>query len=474
MVAAALVGCETNRETPPASDVSAAAIRTPVRAGDNSRPNVVMIVIDTLRSDHLGAYGYARDTSPAIDALARVGVRFDRAYATSSWTKPSVASMFTGRVPSSHGVTDMYRGIPDQIETLAERLEAERYATAGVVSHLLIGSRWGFERGFAQFDDTEGKGPQHVSTAGVVERAGRYLEQLAKQELPFFLFVHFFDPHDSFMDHDEVTFAGAPEGRVGPGHLALLLRVLDPPLNPAEIGYLRDLYDEEIRVTDAGIGSLIGTMRRAGVFDDSIIVVTADHGEEFLEGGWLGHGNSLSEILLRVPLIVKVPGQSAPRVVSSPVSLAALVPTILDLVGVPYDPTRYDSPSLSALLTDGGLPPEAPVVAELAYAPPESGLKTLSPDRPWLEAVIAGEHKLVRDNIAERDLLYEVGVDLSEVLIEPGERAEIRADMQAKLETARSARVDPGITDETEAQRRPDEAVMEILRRLGYAERGAD
>jgi len=445
-----------------------------MRAAGNARPNIVMIVIDTLRSDHLGAYGYGRDTSPEIDALAGAGVRFDRAYATSSWTKPSVASMFTGRVPSSHGVTDMYRGIPDQIETLAERLEAEGYATAGVVSHLLIGSRWGFERGFAQFDDSEGKGPQHVSTAGVAERAGRYIEQLAKQERPFFLFVHFFDPHDSFMDHDDVTFAGAPEGRVAPGHLAMLLRVLEPSLNPAEVGYLRDLYDEEIRVTDAGVGSLIGAMRAAGVFDDSIVVVTADHGEEFLERGWLGHGNSLSEILLRVPLVVKVPGGSAPRVVSRPVSLVGLVPTILDLVGIPYESTVYDSPSLSALLTDGSEPADVPVVAELAYAPPESGLKTLSPDRPWLEAVIDGEYKLVRDSIAERDMLYEVGKDLSEVLIEPGERAEVRAAMQAKLEAARRARVDPGITDKAEARRKPDEAVMEILRRLGYAERAGD
>lgn len=133
--------------------------------------NVLLIVVDTLRSDRIGCYGYGRDASPAIDRLAAQGTRFDRAYSPSSWTQPSIASMLTGKYPSSHSLTRINQSLPHSVTTLAEILKEHGYATSGVVSHRLVTSRFQFDQGYESYHESEARGHDHISTAGVTREA---------------------------------------------------------------------------------------------------------------------------------------------------------------------------------------------------------------------------------------------------------------------------------------------------------------
>ena len=249
----------------------------------NQPPNVLFIVVDTLRWDHLGCYGYERNTSPSIDTLASESVRFERAYSAAPWTKPSVASMITGLYPSTHGAAQLKSILPASIDTLAELLSREGFQTAGVVSHLLVSALLGFGQGFDSYLESESRGHDHVSTNGVTNQAIERLEKMAVDGRPFLLFVHYFDPHYNYLRHPEYGFAAEAGGRLtGTENINQLRRMLDS-LTHEEIGFLLDLYDEEIRFTDAGIGRLLSRFRELGLYDDTLIILTSDHGEEFLE-----------------------------------------------------------------------------------------------------------------------------------------------------------------------------------------------
>ena len=184
------------------------------------------------------------------------------------------------------------------------------------------------------------------------------LRELAETERSFFLLVHYFDPHYDYVRHPRFNFAAERSGRLdGTQGISELQSLAD--LTPDEIAFLRDLYDEEVRHTDAGVGRLLDTLRELGLYDDALIIVTADHGEEFLERGWIGHTRSLYDELVRVPLIVRPPGgPPAPQVVDALVSLVSLAPTVLDYAGI--DLRRFDrlSVALFALPTTDDLDPE--------------------------------------------------------------------------------------------------------------------
>jgi len=276
------------------------------------RPNVLFVVVDTLRWDHVGCYGAARKTTPFVDDYAAGATRFDRAYSVAPWTMPSVASMFTGLYPSRHGANSFGLGLTDEVDTLAEILQREGYATQGVISHTAIGARNNFQQGFDVYLESEARGHDHLSTDGVTGQAIGKLEGLAAGEAPFFLFVHYFDPHYNYKRHPEYGFAADAAGRLdGEQPMRELLRMA-PDMTPDESQFLRDLYDEEVRFTDAGIGRLLERLQVLGLDEDTIVILTADHGEEFLDHGDLGHTGSLYEELVRVPLILRGPGRTTP------------------------------------------------------------------------------------------------------------------------------------------------------------------
>jgi arylsulfatase A-like enzyme len=434
--------------------------RTP--SGDGS-PNVLLIVVDTLRADHVGCYGYERDTTPAVDALAAEGVRFERAYSTAPWTIPSVGSMLSGLWPSQHAATSFDRQLPDAVPTLAEMLSARGYDTAAVISHSAIDSRHNFQQGFEVFLESEAQGHDHLSTEGVTRQAIEQLERLERGREPFLLFVHYFDPHYNYKRHRDYPFAAGSAGRLdGDEPMRELLR-LAPEMTLEEAGFLADLYDEEVRFTDSGIGRLLDRLRELGLADETLVVFTADHGEEFLDHGTLGHTSGLYEELVRVPLIIRDPvRESGPGVVSNPVSLVSLTPTILDLIGVDPGPLSLSGPSLASLLAGSDAGPGPSVFTEVDFVPVREGRSVGTVHK---RAVITDRFKLIRDETVGTLEFYDLLLDPREAqpLASPEspEQERLVDELERLIALSRSEAIDP-------QSRLVDPAEVERLKSLGY------
>ena len=309
-------------------------------------PNLVLVVVDTLRADHLGAYGYDRATSPAFDRLSAESTLFLQARAQAPCTFPSVNSLLTSQpVWRFSGRPPGHLGIPRGVTTLAERLRRAGYRTAAVSASPVvrrtpgaINREGGFGAGFDLFLD----GCTWQDGRCVGRRADALLGLLDE---PFFLYLHYLDPHDPYAPPavpGRRRFAGAWDGdpAVAAGDplpaAARLHATGDPGLSAAAVGHLEDLYDEEIAWFDGRLDALLATLRRRGLLDRALLVVTADHGESFLEHDNLRHCRSLYDEELRVPLLVRLPAASAARArrVDRPVALLDLAPTLLDYAGV--------------------------------------------------------------------------------------------------------------------------------------------
>jgi len=419
-----------------------------------TRPNVLLIVVDTLRHDHLGCYGAERDTSPAIDALASDAVRFDRTYATASWTKPSVASMLTGLYPSGHGVTTLKSKLSDDALTIAEILAREGFATGAVISHVLLEETHNFHQGFDSYlNAMVGRPFVTASTDRVVSDAQALLRRFAEQRQSFFLLVHFFDPHYDYMHHPQFGFAPPSVGRLSGGEDIERLMDGDMTLTSEELDFLRALYDEEIRFTDDGIGRLLETLKELDLYDQTLVVLTADHGEEFATHGGLAHTQTLYEELIRVPLIVRDPRNPKARVIEEPVSLVALTPTILDLVGVNVQSPPFHAPSFAPLLSSAS----DREVDEIIYCEADFEVHK--------KAIVVGRLKIIRDETTGKTELYDLSTDPDEL----EDRAERYPDEVAALlpileRHAARAREDALGAGETALS----EEEIEKLRALGY------
>jgi arylsulfatase A-like enzyme len=424
------------------------------------RPNLLLVVVDTLRADHLGSHGNPRQPSPHLDALAEEGVRFARAYSTSPWTMPSVASILTGQQPSRHGVMRDPRSLPESAATLAERLADAGYRTAAVVSHVLLGAHYGFGQGFAAFEARSGSSDSH--TGGNVTRAAvSLLRDLTGTREPFFLFVHYFDPHYPYRDHPDIPFAASRSGRLRGGMPFPELLAMRSQLTPDEIAYLRALYDEEIRYTDEQIGILLAGLEETGALGDTLIAVTADHGEEFMEHGWLGHTTLLHDTLVHVPLVIRPAGHAgAGIVVETPVSLVALAPTLLELLGIPADRPDFDGASFASLVRGGAAEPEA-ILAEVDY-------RKHRHLRASQRMVLVHPHKLIEDRLTGRLRLFDLAADPGETRDVSGERPERVAALRARLPAgAGSAAAD---VPEPAPEPQLSDAERAHLRELGYLE----
>lgn len=320
--------------------------------------NVLLIVIDTLRADHLSSYGYARATSPRIDAFAREGVRFARTLAQKGRTSPSVATITTGTYPHTHGLLDVRSVLPDEALTLPEILGPRGWRTGGIITNANLSHVFNFQQGFEDYVEL-GNGELHATADEVTDTAIPWLERHGGE--PFFLYLHYVDPHAPYIPPTPYRdrFVGdALYGR----H-----KDLRPPLGSTAFGQINapvviehgsrnvDLYiaryDEEIAFTDAEIGRLLDAVDRLGLRDDTLVILTADHGESMTEHLiFFAHGKAPYDTALRIPLIVRYPKAiTGPRVVETAVETTDLAPTILAAVGVPRSPT-YEGQSLWPLL----------------------------------------------------------------------------------------------------------------------------
>ncbi len=344
---------------------SSAEDRTPDRA---KQPNVILISVDTLRADHLGCYGYWRPTTPHLDALAKRGVRFANASAQASWTLPSHMSIVTSQYPHVHGVQQDDNALPEGATTLSEVLAANGYRTAAFISWVYVTAKYGFSQGFDEYtellppeDEIDSETDAAYRADEVTNRAIGWLD--AQGTEPFFLFVHYFDPHISYEPpppYDRLfdpTYEGSARGTFA--WLRQYIKGIHE--RPNQIGardleHVTALYDGEIRYVDEHIGRLLDAVERRVGADECLIVVTSDHGEELFEHGSMeGHQWTLYEETVHVPLIIKLPGgRAAGDVVSAPVELIDIGPTILGCLGV-QRPWSFQGRDLAELVgSDGG------------------------------------------------------------------------------------------------------------------------
>jgi len=343
----------------------------PAQAPPSGGPNVLMISIDSLRADHLGTYGYERDTSPNLDRLAAGGVRFDSTVAPTSWTLPSHMSLLTGLDPLDHGVTSDFRpALSRSIATLAETFRAAGYETAGVSISGYVKSEWGFARGFDHYQDRLAN--TRNSSPRIIAEVHRWLEDWdgRGRRRPLFLFVHLWDVHYDFEPPAEFVEMFDPEYQ---GEADATNFVNNPAIHremdPRDLEHIVALYDGEIRYTDKYIGDLLDRLQAMGELDNTIVSVTADHGEEFFDHGQKGHRETLYEEVLRVPWILSYPRRlPAGRIVEEQVRLIDVAPTVLSLAGVDRGSfglstdRQFGSRDLSELArgsADGTAPPPA-------------------------------------------------------------------------------------------------------------------
>jgi len=397
-------------------------------AFDDTRPDMVLIVVDTLRADHLGAYGYRRETSPAIDGLAARGTLFEASWGAAPWTLPSIMSIMTSRYPSGHRVENDGLRLDTGIPTLAQTFEAGGYATGAFVSHIYVTETFGFGRGFQHFDDFDLGDPEYRLEAGLEPDATRVtdaaLEWLAEQgDEPVFLFVHFFDPHWPYEPPDEfrAMFPSDYRGDLDAGYDSIS-RYQDRNIDMPEDyrSFLVDRYDGEIRYVDREIARLLEGLRETGRSDRSWITVTSDHGEEFKEHGSVGHGRNLYEEVIHVPLVIAGPASGAEsrggRRIATPVSGIDLFPTLIDLAGFERRPPGLEGISLAPVLRRSGA----------GAAPTEAGPGIVISEtvrlNTYQKALRRGERKLIQFMGQNRCELYDLDLD-------PGEQNDL-ADAQ--------------------------------------------
>lgn len=315
----------------------------PLRAAAPVRPNVLLVSIDSLRADHLGSYGYERDTSPTIDALAREGVVFEKAISSAPWTVPAHMTLLTALPPEVHDVVTVRQKLSPDAVTLAEAMQGAGYDTAAFVSGPTVMAHFGFDQGFALYDESMvERRPKRAGTAvsspGLVELVSAWLGRWsdAGRRAPFFVFLHMWDVHYDYVPPPEYVerFDPGYTGDVDARRFETNER-LRRDMDPRDLRHVIALYDGEIRFTDDHLARLVARLRALGVLDDTIVVVTSDHGEEFFEHGYKGHAKSLYDEVLHVPLVVRYPRRvAAGRRVAEQVRLMDVAPTILDLAAV--------------------------------------------------------------------------------------------------------------------------------------------
>ena len=304
--------------------------------------NIVLITIDTLRADHLSCYGYERKTSPNIDKIAETGIIFKNAIAPSSWTAPSMVSLVTSTYPTNHGVIHGigYRKnktihtqevFSDELATLAEILKANGYTTFGVASNLHLSEKFGFARGFDYFKCLP------FLTAFHVNKTIYSWENEIKKSDKYFIWLHYFDPHHPYNTRTPWIYDYTYQALTKKLNLSKKtwreLSQLIPTFkeDSQALSNLLALYDSEVSFVDFWVGNLI---QKFELDKNTLIIITADHGEEFLEHDQLGHGNNLYQETIHIPLIVKLPYSSEKKIFDKHVNLVDIMPTILHILNI--------------------------------------------------------------------------------------------------------------------------------------------
>ncbi|MDG2308706.1 MAG: sulfatase [Candidatus Binatia bacterium] len=438
-------------------------------------PSIVLVLIDTLRADYLGTYGFEGDISPELDRVADESIVFESAFSQAPWTKPAIASLFTSLHPEQHGViahmgrygdregeSPRASALPQRAVTMAEMLRGAGYETAAFIANPWIQRRLGFAQGFDVFDakDVGNQVPARV----LLDKAGAWLAQ-REQDKPFFLYIHLMDvhgPYDAPQD-DFDALAGSP-GLGEPRPLTLaeaqrrksyLMRAGGTHGDDLALEAWRGSYAAGVRSVDRQVGAFLTGLSRGGVLDDALLVITSDHGEELADHGAWDHGGTLFDEQIRVPLLVRLPGANPDgRRVERVVSLIDLMPTLLRVAGSTV-PKGLAGEDLGPLLA--GQEIEKPGVA---YA---SGVKW----RPAAKAVRTRDSKLVRSG--DVTWVFDVATDPGETRgVPPGS---IEIEELAAILDEHGEKLAAGPSFRTEAATMAP-GTRDKLRALGYLDEG--
>ena len=389
--------------------------------------NVVFILVDTLRADHLSAYGYERKTSPTLDFVAGTGVRFAHVQAQSSWTKASMASLWTGRYPRRVGVTRFSDAVPAEAVLAAERLRDAGFKTGGIFRNGWVEANFGFQQGFdlyikpvpsrtpARF---ERKGPSASAIEGTdrdaTDSAMQFIRSNAKER--FFLYIHYMDVHQYLYAVESAIFGSE----------------------------IRDAYDNAIHWTDRNISAVLASLQEQGLMSRTLVVIASDHGEGFYEHGLEGHARTLYREVTETPLILLPPFRLEPGlVVEEPIQNVDVWPTLLDLLGLPPLPEPDGRSLVPLMLAAGGVPAVDGGGSELEGRPAFAELdltwgQAFMEPRP-LVAIVHDGYRLVQPvNEPERAELYDRRTDPGEqrnvAAREPERTAAMRAQVQAYMD----------------------------------------
>jgi len=434
-----------------------------------TRPPVIIYLVDTLRADHLGCYGYPRPTSPRIDAFARDAVRFERALAQAPWTKPAVASIFTGLTPPQHGATGAF-SVLGKMPTIAALLAAAGYDTAAFAISGFLDREFGLWQGFGEYRVfvEQPIGPNE----GVRPRAGELMHQRADvgqqaalswldtrpSTAPLFLYVHVSDPHAPYLAPEPFRqrFAAGVDPQLGLVSNIDAIHSGQRQLATGERDAIIALYDAEVAYTDDRFGAFLDGLAARGLYENALIVLVADHGEAFAEHRYWQHGSSMFDEQIRVPLLIKLPGnRSGGRVVSDVVSQVDILPTALEVAGA-APPAGLAGASLVSAVACG-----APLARGRAVYSHLGGTSlTIS-----LEGVMLGNDKLIHDFGTRHTELYDLAAD-------PQERRDLTATRQLRTGYLASLAIPFRLATAAAlaAEVEIDPAVRERLRALGYAQ----
>jgi len=436
----------------------------PSLAAAERPPNILIYLIDCLRADHLGTYGYDRGVSPRIDRFARDSVVFEHLAAAASWTRPAVASLLTGLTPQAHGTRGDRTALSGSVPVIQEILRAEGYVTAAVITNGVVSSKFGFGRGF---DDFRYLPEQHEKNPEIHELSDRVNEEIfdwlggRDAARPFFMYVHTTDPHAPYLPRSPYRerFAAATDPAIGLHPAVESLTRGRTVAGPGVRQGLMDLYDGEIAFNDEHFGRLLDRLESEGLYDDTLIVLTADHGEEFEDHGRWEHGLSLYQEMLHVPLVVKLPaGRNAGLRRAEQVSQIDIAPTLLEAAGLDVPATM-----MGRSLRPWGHPDAAALVDRPAVA-------DLARDPRWrvVNAVISGGTKLIRNHTYDLPRptreLYDLETDTAERGNLAAERRVIAGYLEMLLRQAAETDRYEAPTAELSVE---DE---ERLRALGYLE----